>query len=548
MPATWKADASGGVNWTVPGDSADLYLAPASDLYDWLRDDAELTGFAPVPPLWSFGYLQSRWGWKDKAYIDDTLTHFRKDNLPVDAFILDFEWYTKTPDYDVKAAGDPKFIDFYWNPILFPDPARQIAGYASQGLHIVGIRKPRIGNSDNLVMARSKGWILPVNPADPNNDNIRTRNLDFSNTDVQAWWQTNNRKFVESGMAGFWDDEGETSYTEYSYWNLTEAALFQHVDMYARFWSLNRSFAPGLQRFGAAAWTGDIDANWVTLARTPGELLSYGLCGMPYTTCDIGGFAGNPTPELLARWMEAGVFFPVDRSHSTIDSISHFPWLYGLTAENAMRKALNLRYRLIPYYYSLAFENNQSAAPLMRPLVMEFPGDARVSKMTDEWLMGRGLLAAPIMEQTNARDIYLPDDGWFVFGTNQKKQGPQTIHVTSNLDEIPVYIRAGTVLPLGPVRQYTAQASTEPLELQIYPGHDGSFKFVEDDGKSLAYQKGMARITALSWNDQTRILTWKISNNYDGYNCFHKMRVVLFAPEGLRSKDGSLDQNGSIQF
>jgi alpha-glucosidase len=546
-PASWKANA-GGVTWTIPGSSADLYLAPVSTLYDWLRDDAELTGFAPLPPLWSLGYLQSRWGWKDRAYIDETLNQFRDAQLPVDAFIFDFEWYTKTPDYDVKPEGDPNFVDFSWNPVLFPDPAAQIADYEKRGLHVVGIRKPRIGNSENLAMARSKGWILPPSSHDPNGGNIRTRNLDYSNPAVQAWWQKNNRKFVQAGMAGFWDDEGETNYTEYSYWNLTEFVLFQQVDPTERFWSLDRCFDPGLQRFGAAAWTGDIQSDWATFARTPGELLSYSLCGMPYSTCDIGGFFGTPSPELLTRWMQAGVFFPLLRSHSINSVKPHFPWLFGKEAEGAIRKALDLRYQLIPYYYSLAYQNYQTGAPLMRPLVMEFPTDGKVAGLTDEWLMGRGLLAAPLLKEGGARDVYLPDDKWFSFGTNKMIQGPQTIHVTRKLDEIPVYVRAGTLLPLGPVRQYTGEPSTAPLELQIYPGTSGDFVFLQDDGKTLGYQKGDVRLISFTWDDKTNTLSWKVSGTYGGKQIFHAMDATLFAPNGVVTKQASLDQDGTLVF
>ncbi|HEX4140979.1 MAG TPA: TIM-barrel domain-containing protein [Candidatus Methylacidiphilales bacterium] len=548
-PASWRKRTRGSIEWTVPGPGADVYLMPARTLYDWLRDDAELTGFAPVPPLWAFGYLQSRWGWESKGYIDDTFAHFRQDQLPVDAFIFDFEWYTTTPDYSVKAPGDPKFVDFGWNPKLLPDPAAQIADFAKQGLHIVGIRKPRLGNSDNLAMARSKGWILPFNPLDPNGGDIRSRNLDFSNPDVRAYWEENNRKFLAAGMAGFWNDEGETTYTEYSYWNLAELDLFRQVDPAARFWSLNRSFAPGVQRFGAAVWTGDIGADWKTFARTPGELLSYGLSNMPYSTCDIGGFYGKETPELLTRWMEAGVFFPVMRSHSERGIPPHFPWLSGPDAEAAIRKALDLRYQLIPYYYSLAHEAYRTGAPLMRPLVMEFPDDAKVLDLTDEWLMGRGLLAAPILDQGGNRTVYLPNDQWYNFGTTQTTQGPATINVTAaKLDEIPVYVRAGTLLPLGPVVQYTGQATSAPLELQIYPGHDATFNFVEDDGKTLAYQSGNVRTVSFSWNDAAKTLTWKTSGGYHGPNLFRAMKTVLFSPHGKVEKPASLDQGGSLTF
>jgi alpha-glucosidase len=550
QPGSWKANSSGGVDWIVPGAEVDLYLMPAVSLYDWLRDYSELTGFAPVPPRWSFGYLQSRWGWEDQKYIEDTLAHFRQDKLPVDAFILDFEWYTTEPDYSVKAEGEPAFVDFGYNAKLMSDPKNQMASYLKDGLHIVGIRKPRIGNSDNLAMARSKGWILSANPRDVNGGPTKTRNLDYANPDVRAWWEDNNKKFVEDGMAGFWNDEGETNFREYSYWNLAEVELFKQVNSGQRFWSLNRAFAPGMQRFGAAAWTGDIGADWKVLARTPGELLSYGLSGMPYAGCDIGGYRGTTTPEMLTRWMEAGVFFPVDRSHSRRRGIvPHFPWLSGPEAEAAIRKALDLRYQLIPFYYSLAEANTVTAAPLMRPLVMEFPDDPQVANLTDEWLMGTGLLAAPILaEGATSRSVYLPKDTWFDFGTNHTTQGPQTLTATAVLDQIPIYVRAGTLLPLGPVVQYTGQATSDPLEMQIYPGKDASFAFVEDDGNTLGYQSGAIRRTTFSWNDQTRTLSWKVEGTYQGSNVFSAMKAVLFSPKGGVAQQAALGRDGSLQF
>jgi alpha-glucosidase len=547
-PASWKANAAGGVDWTVPGPTADLYLAPAATLDDWLLADAELTGFAPVPPRWSLGYLQSRWGWKDKAYIDDTLAHFRKDRLPVDAFIFDFEWYTTSPDYGVPADGNPTFADFDWNPLLLPQPAAQIDAFGKQGLHIIGIRKPRLGNTANLAMARSKGWILPENPNDPNGEGIRKRDFDFSNPEARKWWEKNNRKFLLAGMAGFWDDEGETNYTEYSYWNLAENELLEKVKPGARFWSINRALAPGLQRFGAETWSGDIDSSWKTLARTPGELLAYGLSGMPYAACDIGGFTGTPSPEMLARWMEAGVFFPIMRSHSSIDQPPHFPWLYGKDAEDAIRKALDLRYRLLPYYYSLAHANNRTARLLMRPLVMEFPHDPHVSNEADEWLMGSGLLAAPVLQPGGTRSIYLPTDTWFAFGSNQITQGPQTLNVIAKLDEIPLYVRAGTLMPLGPVVQDTEEISSAPLEMQIYPGRDASFDLVEDDGITRAYRKGIARVTHFSWDEKAKTLSWKVEGGYTGPGIFREIKAVLFSPRAQTKPPVALNDGGSVSF
>jgi len=568
QPSRWMSTPHG-VHVSALAADLNLYLIPSKNLYDWLRGQAELTGFAPVPPRWALGYLQSRWGWKDKAYIDDTAVHFRTDQLPIDAFIFDFEWYTKTPDYSVPPEGKPDFVDFSWNPDLFPDPAGQLDGLAKQGLRMIGIRKPRLGNSDNLTMARGKGWIIPTNSPDPSN----RRNIDFSNPDLRAWYGDNLRKFYETGVAGFWNDEGELRYNEYMYWNMAESDLLRQVKPGARFWSINRAFSPGMQRLGTSTWSGDIGSDWDTLAKTPGQLLAYSLSGMPYSTCDIGGFSGEPTPELLSRWMEAGVFFGVMRCHSSIDRTPHFPWLYGTDGENAIRKALDLRYRLIPYYYSLAHDNARTAAPLMRALVMEFPDDDKVSDETHEWLMGGRLLAAPVMNPGDRsamtapagapanpepkstppapsaqRDVYLPKDTWYKFETNETLTGPQTVHITAKLDEIPMYVRAGTLLPLGPVLQYAEQASAEPLELQIYPGQDATFDFVEDDGKTLAYQKGDLRTIHFTWDDAARRLSWKTEGPYRGTNCFRSLNIILFAPQGKATKQSTLDASGSITF
>ena len=547
-PGTWKGDdQTGAVRWRVPGDGADFYLCPAPDLNGWLRADAELTGYAPVPPLWTFGYIQSRWGWKDRAYISDTLAHFRKDQLPVDAFIIDFEWYTAKPDYTVKSEGEPNFPDFDWNPQVFPDPRGQIAELARKGVHLMGIRKPRLGNSKNLKMARDKQWIVPSDHVDDGSTPM-TRDLDYAKPEVRAWWSNNNRHFLEDGMVGFWNDEGELKFTEYIYWNLAESDLQQKVRPGKRFWSLNRSYSPGLQRLGAAVWTGDYDGTWQMLARQPGEMLGYSLAGMPYTGCDNGGMYKELSPELFTRWMQASVFFPIMRSHSSNTSTARFPWLYGPEAEAAMRKALDLRYRLIPYYYSLAYENAATAAPLMRPLAMEFPGDEKAATLTDEWLMGKGVLAAPLLSEGGSRAVYLPEGQWFEFDSSRVTAGAKTIQVTAKLDEIPTYVRAGTLLPLGPVRQFTSQPSAEPLELQIYGGRDATGNVVEDDGENVVTPSSPRRVTNFSWNENTRTLTWKATGSYRSEQTFRNVKAVLYTSQGRVEKQGALGDGGSLTF
>jgi alpha-glucosidase len=541
-PPAWTASGDlGRLTWVFEGNSADLYLMPAATLGDAARAYAQLSGPPSVPPRWTFGYLQSRWGWKDRAYIDDTLHQFISRKLPVDAFIFDFEWYATSPDYTVAPAGLPHFADFSFNPALFPDPAAQLAAMKSSGIHFVGIRKPRLGNADLLTMARSKGWILPPGAS---GQRIDTRCLDFHNPIVRAWYAHELIGLLQQGIDGWWDDEGEVNYTMYYWWNQAEADALAQVRPDDRLWTIDRAFAPGLQRFGVAAWTGDIHATWTDLAQTPTHLLNWSLAGMPYVACDIGGFSGNTTPHLLTRWMEAGVFFPIMRAHSVDNAVPHFPWLFGDEAESAIRKALDLRYRLIPLYYSLAHEAHDTGAGIMRPLAMEFPSDPRCANRSDEWLMGKDLLAAPILDDTESRRVYLPPGRWYALGGGEPLGGSRTITVTAKLDEIPVYVRAGAILTLGPVIQHTDDLPGGPLEVQVYPGRDGLFTLVEDDGLTTAYLKGQIRRTTFAWNDASRTLSWKIDGPYAGKDIFTDISIAVMDPAGVKRVSASIRTDG----
>jgi alpha-glucosidase len=313
-------------------------------------------------------------------------------------------------------------------------------------------------------------------------------------------------------------------------------------------WTLNRAFSPGVQRLGAAAWTGDIQSSWELLSETPTSLLNWTLAGMPYETCDIGGYKGNPSPELLSRWMEAGVFFPVMRTHSELVATPRFPWLYGTNALTAIRKAIELRYRLIPFYYSLAHETAQTGLPLMRPLLMEFPDDPKTVNLSDEWMMGDSLMIAPILQPGGQRSVYLPAGRWFALGSNLPVKGKRTLAVTAGLDEIPVYVRAGSILPLGPVIQHTSQLPGGPLELQIYPGKDATFTLYEDDGVTTDYLKGQVRRTTFAWQDKTRRLSWKTEGPYTGPDVFQNLHVVLFDPRRKIETQCALNASGTLDL
>ena len=529
------------VTWAVPGTSADLYLIVAPTLGDGTRALLGLTGRPPVPPRWSLGYLQSRWGWVDKAYIDDALHRFQSRRLPVDAFIFDFEWYTTTPDYKVPPEGVAGFTDFGFNPKLFPDPAAQIKQLHDAGVHVVGIRKPRLANDRTLAMVRAKHWDFPGSLTGTD-----ARALRFADPAARAWYAAQTEPLLRDGVDGWWDDEGEFSFTNFYYWNVAQRAAQDAVDPGRRMWTINRAFSPGMARLGATAWTGDIKATWQDLQRTPTSLLNWGLAGMPFAGCDIGGYRGEDTPELLVRWMEAGTFFPIMRAHSQRPVKPRFPWLWGDDAEAAMRQALDLRYRLVPVLYSLAHQTHETGEPVMRPLCMQYPADAKVADLSSEWLVGTDLLAAPVLAEGGHVRVYLPDDVWYDFATGQRVTGGRELDRAVPLDGVPLYVRGGSILTLGPVVQHTRDLPGGPLDVQVYPGRDGAFTLAEDDGNSTAYLTGNVRRTTFHWDDAGHTLSWARAGPYDGPDCFRSLRVTVHDGVGRQPVERPLSPTGSV--
>lgn len=534
-PANWEKDFHREITWSFKGSNADMYVWIAPNIYDANKGLMQLTGKAAIPPKWAFGYLQSKWGWENRSYIEDVLSTFRKKNIPVDAFIYDFEWYTDLPDYGVKQDGAPNYPDFSFNPKLFPNPVKQIENYKNQGVKFIGIRKPRIGDSLTLANLRKKDWIVP---SDYNN-----RDLDFRNKELREWYIEKNKPLLKAGIDAWWNDEGEVYYSCYYWWNTAQRQMLADVQPHHRFFSLNRSFSPGNQRLGYCTWNGDIRSEWKNLEETPADLLNWSLSGMFYGSCDIGGFGEqSPTKEIVGRWFQTATFLPIMRGHSNILTTPRFPWLWD---EKIIKDAINLRYRLLPFVYSLAHEAYNSGKPIIRPLMMEFPADKNVENLTDQWLMGDGLMVAPIMTEEDERFVYFPKGTWFDFFSDKRIDGDQKIHMNVSKSEIPVFVKAGTIIPFGPIIQYVEQQSAEPLELRVYPGKNTKFILIEDDGETDAYTQGKVRRTIFEWNEKQKKLSWTVEDSYNARDVFTAIKVVVF---GKTPQTTLLTKKGYLQF
>jgi len=364
---------------------------------------------------------------------------------------------------------------------------------------------------------------------------------------IQNYWQMH-VGLMKTGVDAFWPDEGD-------WFNLFER-VSRHQLYYqgplstlpdVRPWSLHRNGYLGIARWGGWVWSGDTESSWKTLEGQVAVGINYSLSISPYWGSDIGGFypSNEKTGELFTRWFQFGAFCPSFRSHGrTTNTI--LPWGWGLsdrgeletgrsnsdsvnTKRNVLASEMNnpavepvvkkydeLRYQLMPYTYTLAWEARQTGMPLMRSLWLHYPRDEKARGMGTEYLWGRDLLIAPVFEKgATSRDVYLPKGGWYDWWAGAPGSGSTpglipggtTIHRPVDLSIMPIYVRAGAIIPFDPIRQYTAEPLKEPTTLRIYPGADGDFTLYEDDGISQQYLHGRATRIHLTWNDKTQILT-----------------------------------------
>ena len=549
LPARYTLSADGkSVSWSWEASTPgfELYLMPASTLDAGTASYLGLIGTPVVPPMWSFGFIMCRWGWSNRTYIEDTLTRWRSGRYPADAFIMDFGWFTNVSDYGFPPSGFPDYNDFGFHNATLPQPREQLATYRDK-LHfrMGGIRKPRLGNSKLLDEARALGLLLPGGEASSAQSvaeasigvYAQKRNLNFSSAATRQWYEDQMRHYLDDGVEFWWNDEGETDYFTFYHWSASQREMLRSHNASKRFFSLSRSFSPGLARLGGAVWTGDIKPTWDELRNTPGLVLNWGLAGMPYVACDIGGFTGETNAELLTRWYQLGALMPIMRTHSILQATPHWPWLWGERYANAMRSALELRYRLLPYHYSCAHLMRTERRLWMRPLLAEWPDDDDAHELTHEWMDGPSLLAAPVVHKSGNYSTYLPAALWFEFNSSRVHQGPTTLSgQASPLEAIPIFVRAPALVPLAPLIQHTGELPGGALEVQIYAtGHatNVSFSLMEDDGETTSYAiKGAFRNTTFTWAAHAATLLWEVHGDAPGG--FTEVCVTLFRPGASR--------------
>jgi alpha-glucosidase (family GH31 glycosyl hydrolase) len=480
----------------------DLFLIASSDPATIMAEYARLTGLPELPPLWSLGYQQSHRTLASREEVISEAKMFRDKKLPCDAMI-----YLGTGF--CPSGWNTENGSFMWNRRVFPDPQEVLDELHKQHfravVHVVIL-------SDQLRGTVHDGCDLSR----------------FDEAAASCYWDAHRGDFA-MGIDGWWPDEGDP---------LDIASRLARNRMYwegpqidrpnERPYALHRNGYAGMQRYASFLWSGDVYSTWETLKTHISVALNTALSGVPYWGTDIGGFVPTRefTAELYLRWFQFGAFCPLFRCHGRTWKL-RLPWgwntgdpgpveinnyngaaipdssqLHDARVEPICRKYLELRYRLLPYLYSVVHECTKTGVPIMRPLWLHFPHDPKSVECGDQYLWGPNLLVAPVVEKGAAsRRVYLPPSSWFDFWTGEHLQGGREIDRLVDLETLPLYARAGSILPLGPVKQYADEKVDSPLAVSIYPGADASFLLYEDDGRSFNYRKGEWTGIEMHWND-----------------------------------------------
>jgi alpha-glucosidase len=495
-------------NETVQG-LVDIFIFDARNPQALMKDIALISGQAVLPPKWAMGYMQSHRTLEDEKQMLGVIDTFRMKKIPVDAVIYlgtgftPQGWNTKQPSFD-------------FNPAVFKRSGKDvISDMHNRNVRVVVHMVPW----DRDKLATLHGNIPPK------------QNEQLDSSHIKNYWQQH-VNLMSAGVDAFWPDEGD-------WFNLYER-IKRHQLYYqgpisttpnVRPWSLHRNGFLGISQWGGWVWSGDTESSWKTLEGQIAVGINHSLSLSPYWGSDIGGFYPNQelTGELYARWFQFGAFCPSFRSHGRT-WWTRLPWGWGGTAlgplegnryplqselnnpaiEPVTKKYAELRYQLMPYTYSLTWEARNTNLPLMRSLWLHYDDDKKSAGVGDEFLWGRDLLIAPVYKPgATSRDIYLPPGDWYDWWTNEKSGGGKSISKAVDLSVMPIYVRAGAIIPFDPIRQYTGEKVNEPTTIRIYKGANGQFTLYEDDGISLEYLNGKYTLTNLSWNDKTNVLTIK---------------------------------------
>lgn len=531
---SWRATGNESTFRSPNAKSLDYVVFYGKNADEVITDYRSLSGDVPMLPLWAYGFWQCRERYTSGTHLVETIKEFRKRNLPVDVIVQDWQYWGK------NGWGVPKFDETnYPNPAGFIKELHDLNAHFSLSVwenldKKSDVAKPYLDK--NLYLANSP-WIDIYNP-ETQKTHWAALNTNLFSKGVDSWWMDATEP-ENDALVGKQTYFGLGDFYRLTYPLFVSKAVYEGqraTDPNKRVTILTRSAFPGQQRFGTINWSGDIGWNWDVMKRQIVAGLNYNLTGMPYWTTDIGGFfrpgRGQYTDEkyhdILTRWFQWGAFCPIFRIHGYQTETE--PWKYGEKVEGNMRSMMNVRYRLIPYIYSEAWQVSKNGSTLMRPMVMDFSSDAKAVQQAYQYMFGKQLLVAPVTEAGVSQwDVYLPKAaGWYDYWTGKHFTGGQTVKADAPQDKIPVFVKAGAIIPMAKAMQYTGEKPLDVLEIRVYKGADGSFSLYEDKGDGYDYEKGSRTLIPFSWNDKTHtLIIGARSGSYAGYLKSRTFNIVM---------------------
>ena len=514
------------------GIKADYYFMYGGNADGVIAQMRKLTGQSPMLPLWAYGFFQSRERYQNQFETLDVVKQYRKLGVPLDCIIQDWQYWGRDSLWNL--------MDF--NPETFPRPLEMVDSVHQMNAKFMIVTWPGFGPlTPQYKELKDKNLLINFDTWPPKSG---TKPYDVYSAEARdIYWRYLNNGIFSKNVDGFWLDSTEPDHInvkESDYDLPTSLGTFRSVHnafplmtvggVYnhwrgetsdKRVVILTRSAFAGQQRYGANTWSGDVSSDWGTLRRQIPGALNFSLSGNPYWNSDIGGFfagrynagggAKNPDfQELYVRWMQFAAFTPMMRSHGT--DIKREIYQFGKRGEwafDVQEKYINLRYSLLPYIYSTSWDVSKNNGTFMRALVMDFSQDKNVWNIDNEYMFGQSFLVNPVTEKgKEEQDVYLPGGSdWFDFWTNEKTTGGITVTKKTMIDIIPLYVKAGSIIPFGPKVQFATEKKWDNLELRIYPGADGTFTLYEDENDNYNYEKGAYTEILLTWNNDTKTLT-----------------------------------------
>lgn len=571
---TFRDNAQGASFASEIGDCIDYYFVYGRNADGVVAGYRALTGKAPLFGKWVFGFWQCRERYKSQEELLGVVEKYRALRVPLDNIVQDWQyWGTDNNYWNSTEFGNP----------AFPQPRAMVDKVHALHAHLMISVWPSFGQKTAIHQELKQANLLYKFKNWPPDGGVRVYDA-FNPKARDVYWRYVNKNLFSLGIDAWWldasepeqfDREGAMDSTQTalgSFKRMRNAFPLQHtkgvyehqraVSADKRVFILTRSAFAGQQRYGAAVWSGDIQGSWEVLRKQISGGLNFSLAGIPYWTTDIGGFfTGKTYPlgvadpafqELYVRWFQFGAFSPLFRSHGTDTPREIYQFgAKGDWAFDAQAKFVDLRYRLLPYIYSQAWRVTAQGYTLMRGLAMDFAQDPKVYSIDNEYMFGPSLLVNPVTTaqytQKNAdakqqgtadfstiksQTLYLPRSaGWYDFWTGERTPGGQSVTRPTPIDLMPLYVRAGAILPLGPVVQYAAEPSTAPLELRVYPGADAKFVLYEDENDSYRYEKGAYATIQFSWSEKTQQLSiGRREGRFPGMALARTFHVVFVRP------------------